>query len=84
MRENGGSLKTFWTKKNAEIADGLADLVSAFVLHEVTPQTQGRDIGLDVLLVNSGPRLGDGGFAEICSEDLDRDIQALFREKFDQ
>ena len=46
MRENGGSLKTFCGGEDAKIANGLADLISAFHLVKEAPQPHRRNIAL--------------------------------------
>ena len=67
----GGSRVRSWRAKTHEVADGLVDPVVAVDAGEEPPQPLGRDVGGDVLGVEAGAGLLDGGLADVGGEDLD-------------
>ncbi len=62
----------------------IADLILAIQLHEEAPQPRRRDIELDILRIDPGPRLRDRDFTDIGSEQLDRDGPGLVAKGLEQ
>ena len=64
--------------KNAEIPDSLSNLVAAIGFVKKAAQPHRRDVRLDVFLVYGTPGALDRALAQVCAEDLDRNVGPLF------
>src|SRR5215470_18886180 len=77
-------LKNILPGKDAEVADGFADLVALLHFVEKTAQPGRRDVGHNTFLVDSNSGLLDGRLTQVCAEDLERDILPYLRQVFHQ
>ena len=71
-------------RKDAQIADALADLVSAVDANEEATQSVGRDVDLDVVDVKSGPGAFERRLVDVRCENLDRHLLRSRGQEFQQ
>src|SRR5215831_12524702 len=76
----GRILKNILPGKDAEIADGLADLIALLHFVKKAAQPGRRDVGHDTFLVDSRSGLLDRGLAQVCAENLQCDVYSYLRQ----
>src|SRR5208282_3422616 len=60
--------------EDAEVANGLADLVVTVDAHEEAAQALGRDVDFNIVDVQAGPGPLQGGLVQVGGQDLYREI----------